>query len=272
MKRPSFYLEEDNGGGAGGAGGAGSSTLLAGAAGAGGAAGASGAAGAAGAAAGGATGGATGWLADDAGTFAPGWIERLPQDLRGNPSLASVPTIEALAKSYVATKALVGTKLEAPGEKATAEQIASWRKTVGAPEKIEGYLGEAKTLRPEGLPETLWRPEVEKKFLEVAHKHHLTPAAVKELFATHADSIKAELVREARQAVQRGQARFRREHGHQRLGGEPYSGDHRSKGHRHAGARIPRRNGTGAASRCAEATPRALLRARRGQVTHYGRL
>ncbi len=189
MKLPSIHLDPETGGGTGGggeAGGAGGTTLLAGA----------GATGGAPAGAGGGTGAAAGspWFSDDtAGTFSPGWLERLDPDLRANPSLASVPTLKDLAKSYVATKALVGTKLEMPGEGATPEQVAAWRKTVGAPEKPEGYLGDAKTLRPETVPEAFWNPEVEKKFLEIAHRHHLTSAAVKEIIAYHGSSIKGSL-------------------------------------------------------------------------------
>lgn len=185
MKRPSFFFDEDTGGGTGGTGGAGATgTLLSGATGGDGATTTT--------TTSAATGGST-WFSDDAGTFAPGWVERLPQDLRGNASLTVVPSIEALAKSYVETKSLVGKKLEAPGEGATPEQVAAWRKTLGAPEKPEGYLGDAKTLRPEALPENMWNPDVEKGFLAIAHKHHLTPAAVKEIIGFHGNSIKAQL-------------------------------------------------------------------------------
>lgn len=133
------------------------------------------------------------WIQED-GSFAPNWIERLPEDIRGEASLRVVPSVADLAKSYVATKKLVGTKLEAPGENATPEQIANWRKTVGAPETPEGYIPEgAKTLRPDSIPENLWNTEAEKGFLALAHKHHLPPAAVKEILEYHAQNVGAAL-------------------------------------------------------------------------------
>lgn len=126
------------------------------------------------------------------GTFNDGWLDKLPDDLKGNPSLKVVGSIGDLAKSFVETKKLIGTKLEAPGENATPEQLAAWRKVVGAPEKAEGYLGDGvKTLRPDTVPETLWDAEAEKGFLALAHKHHLPPAAVKEIIGLHANSIAA---------------------------------------------------------------------------------
>lgn len=129
------------------------------------------------------------WAKED-GSFSDGWLEKLPEDLKGNASLKSIGSLPDLAKSYVATKALIGTKLEMPGEGATPEQIAAWRKTVGAPEAVEGYYGEGvKSLRPEVVPENAWNVDSEKKFMEIAHKHHLPPAAVKEILGFYGDSI-----------------------------------------------------------------------------------
>ena len=134
-------------------------------------------------------GSAPAWLKGDDGTFDPGWVDRLPESLRAEASLRIMPTISDLAKSYVETKKLVGTKLEMPNEKSTPEQLASWRKTVGAPDKPEGYLGDAKTLRPDTLPESAWSSESEKAFLDVAHKHSLPPAAVRDIIALHAADV-----------------------------------------------------------------------------------
>jgi hypothetical protein len=180
MNRSHLFFEADQGGGTGGAGGEGTttatatqggstaSTLLSG------------------------TGATTtqattttplpNWISDD-GKLDPKWLEKLPEDLRGHASIQSIGTVQDLAKSYIHTKGLVGTKLEMPGEGAPPEAIANWRKVVGAPEKPEGYLGELKTLRPDTIPENLWDAEGEKSFLALAHKHHLPPAAVKELIA-----------------------------------------------------------------------------------------
>jgi hypothetical protein len=129
------------------------------------------------------------WAKED-GSLDPAWIDRLPDDIKGSDSLKPISTIIDLAKNYVHTKSMVGKKLEAPGENATPEQIAAWRKTVGAPENPDGYYPEGtKSLRPEVVPEGLWDANNEKAFIELAHKHHLPPAAVKEILGFYGNSI-----------------------------------------------------------------------------------
>lgn len=124
------------------------------------------------------------------------WKAALPEIFRSTPSLKAFgefktqdEMIAALATSYASTKALVGKKLEAPGETATPEQVAAWRKVTGAPEKPEDYG----SLRPEAIPEDLWDKEGEGKFAALAHKHHLPPGAVKEIAALHGEMMQAGL-------------------------------------------------------------------------------
>ena len=204
MKIRSFLFNEaggagDAGGGAGaggqGAGGGGQTIFASGGAGAGASGGGSSQhAGATGGGQGAGDAGAAGagqawtWAKED-GTFAEGWHDKLPDGLKGNPSLKTIGSLPDLAKAFIETKGLVGKKLEMPGEGATPEQVAAWRKTVGAPEKPEGYRGDAKTLKPESLPDELWNADAEGKFLDIAHKHHLPPAAVKEILGFYGESL-----------------------------------------------------------------------------------
>lgn len=123
------------------------------------------------------------------GALSAGWTDRLPEELRGNASLKTVTSLPDLAKSYVETKRLIGAKMGVPGEQATPEQIAAWRRTVGAPDRVEGYQTEGKSLRPESIPEGLWDANNERKFLEIAHKHHLPAAAVNEILGFYGQSI-----------------------------------------------------------------------------------
>jgi hypothetical protein len=147
------------------------------------------------------------WAKED-GSLSDGWLEHLPDGLRGHASLKPIGSLQDLAKSYVETKKLIGAKFEMPGENASPEQIANWRKTVGAPDKPEGYLGEAKSLRPEAVPENLWSAETEKQFLALAHKHHLPPGAVKEILGFHAQDLVRGLT-----AVQEKQASILKDEG-----------------------------------------------------------
>lgn len=132
---------------------------------------------------------ASGWTKDDSGAFADGWFSRLDGELKDNASLKVIGSVSDLAKAYVETKRLVGTKLEAPNEKSTPEQIAAWRKTVGAPEKPEGYLGEKGTIRPDAIPESMWDKNNEKALLDVAHKHHLSQAALNDILGVYAQQV-----------------------------------------------------------------------------------
>lgn len=134
---------------------------------------------------------AQGWTwAKEDGTFSEGWRDKLPAELRGEASLATINSVDALAKGFIETKKMVGRKLEALSSDATPEQVAAWRKTVGAPDKAEGYYSDTvKSYRPESVPENMWDVESEKKFLAVAHKHHLPPAAVKEIMDYYGGSL-----------------------------------------------------------------------------------
>lgn len=131
----------------------------------------------------------SGWTRDDSGSFTEGWYGRLDGELKDNASLKVIGSVSDLAKAYVETKRLVGTKLEAPTDKSTPEQVAAWRKTVGAPEKPEGYLGEKGSIRPEAIPESMWDKGNEKALLDVAHKHHLSPAALQDILGVYASQV-----------------------------------------------------------------------------------
>ena len=127
------------------------------------------------------------FLVGSDGKFVKDWQSKLPDDLKADPSLTMIGDLPTLAKNYLATKALVGTKLQMPGEGATPEQLAAWRKTVGAPETPDAY-GD---LRPEVIPAEMWDAASEGKLKAIAHKHHLPAAAVKDLVALHAEGIQS---------------------------------------------------------------------------------
>ncbi len=120
--------------------------------------------------------------ANESGEFSEGWHEKLGDEFKGNTSLTTLKGLPQLAKAYLDTKAMVGTKLAPPGEGSTPEQVAAWRKVVGAPDAPDGYG----KLMPEGFPAELWHGDLEQEFTALAHRHHLSPAAVKEIAALQA--------------------------------------------------------------------------------------
>jgi hypothetical protein len=89
------------------------------------------------------------------------------------------PNVEALAKSYEVAQRALGRKAQAvvpPTEKSTPEEVAEYRKALGVPESPEAY-----NLKPEQLPEGVtWDDNVAKRAAELAHKHHISAAAMQE--------------------------------------------------------------------------------------------
>lgn len=130
------------------------------------------------------------WIGDD-GNFAEDWQARLPEDLRGEKSLAVYKNLAGLAKSHVELRKMAGKPIQAPGDDATPDQIASWRKLLGAPDKPEAYGA----LRPESVPAEVWGEmgKVEDALRGVFHKHHAPPGLVRELSAVYGEMLSGQV-------------------------------------------------------------------------------
>jgi len=180
---PAFRRAPDGegGGGAGGAGGEG------GGAGGGGAGGTAGDAG--GAAGGDKTGGDNSGgdgggarMGSGGGTGGEGGVvykpdgsyrDALPEDVRTDPSLANLDSVEKLAREHVNAQKLLGRKgVILPGENAKPEDWDKVYNALGRPAKADGYdLTGFKP--PEGLP---WNAEAQTEILPLLHKRGLTQA------------------------------------------------------------------------------------------------
>jgi hypothetical protein len=124
-----------------------------------------------------------------ADTPPPSWIgdggifnhDALPQELQGYEALKTLKDVPSLAKAFGETKKLVGAKLAPPSKDANEQQIAEWKKTVGAPLTADEY-----ELIKDGLPKDAALDEgLYKAIAEVAHKHHLPASAWKDLLSTY---------------------------------------------------------------------------------------
>lgn len=91
--------------------------------------------------------------------------------------------VERMYKSYQGMEQLLGKKASAvvvPNDKSTPEEVASFRKALGVPEKAEGY----DLKKPEQLPPGVeWDESTASEFSKLAHKHNIPAAALKELVA-----------------------------------------------------------------------------------------
>jgi len=112
----------------------------------------------------------------------PTWRETLPDDLKTDKSLEKFKDVPSLAKSYLeaqkaVSKAMNEKGVKVPGENATPEEIAEYRKTLGIPETPDGYELESPAL-PEGM---VFDQDKAKAFAELAHAKGISKEAFQEL-------------------------------------------------------------------------------------------
>lgn len=90
--------------------------------------------------------------------------------------------VEAMAKGVHGLEQLLGKKSKAivpPNEKSTPEEVAEFRKAIGVPNTPDEYQ-----TKPDALPEGMtWDDNLDKSFRQLAHKHNIPSAAVKEFIA-----------------------------------------------------------------------------------------
>ena len=126
----------------------------------------------------------TGWVNPD-GTFGDKWLDALPDDAKDyKDTLSKYKSVPDMAKALANANALIGKKLGVPNEKSSPEEVAAFRRAMGVPDSLEEYK-----FAPDSLPEGMtWNDDMAKPYAEIAHKHGIPPAAMKELVNQHAKS------------------------------------------------------------------------------------
>lgn len=105
------------------------------------------------------------------GALAENWRDGLPEDIRSEACLSNIKHVTALAKSFVSAQKMVGSnKIALPGEHATEEELNTFYKALGRPDKAEDYSVEGVKL-PEGI--SLDDAQV-KEFRDFAFKNGLS--------------------------------------------------------------------------------------------------
>lgn len=109
------------------------------------------------------------FMADEAGTFKPGWAKAAGVD----ESLeAKFRTFKGLSDSYInLEKTLSKDKVPLPGKDATDADLDAFYAKVGRPEKPDGYGFK----RPDDLDASMWDDKRVADFSNLAHKLGLTP-------------------------------------------------------------------------------------------------
>jgi hypothetical protein len=100
-----------------------------------------------------------------------GWLDSLPDELKGSDSLKKFKDVPGLAKSYVELEKHLGGTLKMPNDTSKPEEWEAFYNKLGRPEKPEGYGFKAPETLPPGVE---WNEDLAKEFSTVAHKYGLT--------------------------------------------------------------------------------------------------
>lgn len=128
------------------------------------------------------------------GSFAEGWHTKAFGAEYSGP-LAQAKTVadvdKMLRDSMARARQKTDGMVRVPGEGASPEDLAEFRKAIGGPEKPEDY-GE---LRPQNIPPEAWDAEADKALKTVAHKHGVTPAALKDIMGLYAGQMDTQMAK-----------------------------------------------------------------------------
>jgi len=147
----------------------------------------------------------TGWVNPD-GTFGDKWLDALPDDAKDyKDTLSKYKSVPDMAKALANANQLIGKKLGVPNEKSSPEEVAAFRRAMGVPDSLDEYK-----FAPDSMPEGMtWNDDMAKPYAEIAHKHGIPPAAMKDLVAQHAktemfklEAIQATYEKQRTEAVQ----------------------------------------------------------------------
>tara|TARA_R100000808_G_scaffold6466_1_gene19222 strand:+ start:258 stop:1103 length:846 start_codon:yes stop_codon:yes gene_type:complete len=154
---------------------------------------------------------------EGSGESAPAdWKAGLSEELQRDPSIAHIPDVETMAKSYVNAQRMVGAdKIAIPGNHGTDEEWDQVYTKLGRPDAPEGYELEMNNV-PDGMAAN---PELIGWFQNTAHKVGLTPKQAQTLadeynvMAGQAEQSPDDAAIEAEAREQEGIRELQREYG-----------------------------------------------------------
>ena len=128
-------------------------------------------------------------LAGDGPAKPPAWIAQLEGDLQKDEKLTQYKSISELAKAYREAEGKLGKAVIVPGDKASAEEMAAFRKAVGVPEKPEDYKLEKVKLPGQVELDGEWNKELK----ALAHKLNLSQGQLGGLHEWYFNNLAAEM-------------------------------------------------------------------------------
>lgn len=141
------------------------------------------------------------------------WLESLPQEMRADPSLATIPDIPTLAKNYVETKRTLGTdKMPKPQKNWGDKEWSEFYNAIGRPEAPDKYPDPEVKLE-DGFE---IQPEKMKAVKTEFHKLGLTERQAKGVLEYYANTINNQIKSEresGQSAIAAADAALRKEWG-----------------------------------------------------------
>lgn len=138
-------------------------------------------------------------------------MAQMPKELQDNERLNQFNNFGELGKSFLELEGRLGKSVVIPGEDATDEERAAYRKRIGVPEKTDEYKF-TKTQLPDGLR---YDEALEASFTQRALKAGLTAAQADELFQWQTEATvqshkdrQADMAREAEASFQKLRDKF----------------------------------------------------------------
>lgn len=117
------------------------------------------------------------------------WKGSLPEDLKTEKSLESFKDVSSLAKSYVEGQKMIGGSVRIPKDDAPPEEWAKFHQKLGTPEKPDGY----KFNRPALGEGAAWDEKFEKAFLAEAHALGMNGKQVQKMMDLQAGLVESQL-------------------------------------------------------------------------------
>lgn len=111
--------------------------------------------------------------------------QAVPTELQTHPAFKDIKDMSGLVKSYLHAQSFVGKRFELPGENATPEEINTFYKNLGRPEKPEDY-----SFKDDGLPKEIYgREEILKSMRAVMHQNGLTKKQAEAVFDAYTQTM-----------------------------------------------------------------------------------
>lgn len=108
------------------------------------------------------------------------WKSFLPEDIKEDPALGAIKTVDNLAKSYVHSQRMLGAdRVVVPSKHATPEEWKEFHRKVGVPDNLEEYsVDNSKSLEKEFFDD----------FRKTAHEAGMLPSQAQKVFDWYARS------------------------------------------------------------------------------------